>query len=84
MIERTFGNFKGTVDPIAETVLVLGLRFGWKGLYSVDELPAKIAFYKRLIKKPQQSDRGRPAAVLKSYQETLSCLEWAARILADG
>lgn len=75
MIERIFGNFKGTVDPITETVLILGLSYGWKGLYSVDEIPSKIAFYKGLIK---QNDTA------KGYKDTLACLQWAQRILDDG
>lgn len=74
MIERTFGNFKGTIDPKSETVRIRGLKYNWKDEYSADQIPGKIEFYKGLNKK-------RPDA--EGYSNMLACLRWAKRMLAD-
>lgn len=75
MIKRTFGNFEGSIDPISGTVLVLGLSYGWRGVYTADEIPSKVSFYKRLQGRNNIEQR---------YSDTISCLEWAGRVLADG
>lgn len=79
MIERDFGNFRGTVDPVSDRMHILGLRFGWKATYSLDELPSKIAFYKRLIAASEKRGAGRPVG----FENTIKCLEWAYRVLSD-
>lgn len=80
MIERTFGNFEGRVDVARDEMHIRGLKFGWKATYSLDELPAKIAFYKRLLSASEKKG----SRAVDGYQNTLKCLQWAQKILADG
>lgn len=79
MIERIFGNFEGKVDPAKDEMHIRGIRFGWKAAYSIDELPSKIAFYERLIRSVEK--KGLSENV--HYSDTLKCLRWAQKVLAD-
>ena len=84
MINRGFGNFTGSVDAVAETVLIVGSKSGWRQKTSVDEISGQIKFYRKMERQALKKfgpDKGRKLS--SGYVQIAECFEWAERILSD-